>query len=205
MATLSSTSPLLLCSSDSHHALHFLVSHSNFNASRLFARTCVATGIQMSRNLRFRVCSQSKTEEMQIRRCPPLLERTSLSSNGALASDEWKAVPDIWRSSAEKYGDRVALVDPYHDPPSNMTYKQLEQEILDFAEGLRIIGVKPEEKLSLFADNSCRWIVADQGGQQFQYPCLIISFLLEQTLAAAPPSGRRSSTTAAYSGNRLST
>ena len=53
-----------------------------------------------------------------------MLESTSLSSSGALASDEWKAVPDIWRSSAEKYGDHVALVDPYHGPPSNMTYKQ---------------------------------------------------------------------------------
>lgn len=42
-----------------------------------------------------------------------------------MASDEWKAVPDIWRSSAEKYGDKIALVDPYHDPPSTMTYKQV--------------------------------------------------------------------------------
>lgn len=42
-----------------------------------------------------------------------------------MASDEWKTVPDIWRSSAEKYGDKIALVDPYHDPPSTMTYKQV--------------------------------------------------------------------------------
>jgi hypothetical protein len=34
---------------------------------------------------------------------------------------------------------------------------------LDFAEGLRVIGVRPDEKLALFADNSCRWLVADQG------------------------------------------
>ena len=40
---------------------------------------------------------------------------------------------------------------------------QLEQEILDFSEGLRAIGVKPDEKLALFADNSCRWLIADQG------------------------------------------
>ncbi|RVW19739.1 Long-chain-fatty-acid--[acyl-carrier-protein] ligase AEE15, chloroplastic [Vitis vinifera] len=39
----------------------------------------------------------------------------------------------------------------------------LEQEILDFSEGLRAIGVKPDEKLALFADNSCRWLIADQG------------------------------------------
>lgn len=34
---------------------------------------------------------------------------------------------------------------------------------MDFAEGLRVIGVRPDEKLALFADNSCRWLVADQG------------------------------------------
>ncbi|XP_058731738.1 probable acyl-activating enzyme 16, chloroplastic isoform X2 [Vicia villosa] len=101
---------------------------------------------------RFRVFSQFNAETLQIRRkCSPFLE------------DEWKAVPDIWKSSADKYGDKVALVDPYHDPPSTITYKQLEQAILDFAEGLRVIGVRPDEKVSLFADNSYRWLVADQG------------------------------------------
>ena len=63
---------------------------------------------------------------MQIRRCSPFLESSLLSGSGALASDQWKAVPDIWRSSAEKYGDRIALVDPYHDPPSSMTYNQVK-------------------------------------------------------------------------------
>ncbi|GAU42081.1 hypothetical protein TSUD_326580 [Trifolium subterraneum] len=85
------------------------------------------------------------------------------SGNGGVALEEWKAVPDIWRTSAENFGDKVALVDQYHDPPSTMTYKQLEDAILDFAEGLRVIGVKPDEKIALFADNSCRWLVADQG------------------------------------------
>ncbi|KAJ1406576.1 AMP-dependent synthetase/ligase [Sesbania bispinosa] len=106
---------------------------------------------------------ESKTEKKQMRRFSPFLESSLLSGNGAVASDEWKAVPDIWRSSAEKYGDKIALVDPYHDPPSTMTYKQLEDAILDFSEGLRVIGIRPDEKLALFADNSCRWLVADQG------------------------------------------
>lgn len=50
----------------------------------------------------------------------------------ALRSNEWKAVPDIWRSSAEKYGDRVAVVDPYHDPPSTFTYRQVKFLIYQF-------------------------------------------------------------------------
>lgn len=66
-----------------------------------------------------------QTEEMQIRRYSPFLESVLLDANDASVSNEWRAVPDIWRSSAEKYGDRVALVDPYHDPPSNLTYKQV--------------------------------------------------------------------------------
>lgn len=40
---------------------------------------------------------------------------------------------------------------------------QLCQEIVDFSEGLRVVGLKPNEKIALFADNSCRWLVADQG------------------------------------------
>lgn len=80
-----------------------------------------------------------------------------------LSVSEWRSVPDIWKSTAEKYGDRVAVVDPYHDPPSQLTYNQLEQEILDFSEGLREIGFLPDEKVALFADNSSRWLVADQG------------------------------------------
>jgi hypothetical protein len=63
-----------------------------------------------------------QTKKTEIRRFSPLLES---SGNGGVALDEWKAVPDIWRTSAEKYGDKVALVDQYHDPPSTMTYKQV--------------------------------------------------------------------------------
>lgn len=62
---------------------------------------------------------------MEIRKCSPFLESSLLLGNGGVASDEWKAVPDIWRSSVEKYGDNVALVGPYHDPPTTMTYKQV--------------------------------------------------------------------------------
>lgn len=56
---------------------------------------------------------------------------------------------------------------------------QLEQQILDFSHGLRAIGVAPDEKLALFADNSCRWLVADQGNLPFFFVsrCLTCSML----------------------------
>ncbi|KAG5406115.1 hypothetical protein IGI04_012234 [Brassica rapa subsp. trilocularis] len=122
---------------------------------------CFSRRTRVPSRLRFRV------QEKEVGRCSPFLERLTVPGGddaaAALRSNEWKAVPDIWRSSAEKYGDKVAVVDPYHDPPSTFTYIQLEQEILDFVEGLRAVGVKADEKIALFADNSCRWLVADQG------------------------------------------
>ncbi|KAL2343506.1 hypothetical protein Fmac_004791 [Flemingia macrophylla] len=138
---------------------HALPGFLTFSRTR-YAAAAAAPSSPLSH---FRLCCQSKTETLEIRRCSPFLESSLLSGNDGVASDEWKAVPDIWRSCAEKYGDNVALIDPYHDPPTTMTFKQLEQAVLDFAEGLRVIGVRPDEKLALFSDNSCRWLVADQG------------------------------------------
>ncbi|KVI00372.1 probable acyl-activating enzyme 16, chloroplastic [Cynara cardunculus var. scolymus] len=134
----------------------------NVNTENVFFRSKSGRRDRVSLYHRIRVYSESKMEDKEIRKYSPLLEGPLLSENHVL-TDELKTIPDIWRSSAERFGDRVALVDPHHDPPTNMTYKQVEQEILDFSEGLRVIGIKPCEKLALFADNSCRWLVADQG------------------------------------------
>ncbi|KAK9266743.1 hypothetical protein L1049_025365 [Liquidambar formosana] len=163
MATIALSANLLSNTCDRPHALQFLFSNCRFSAPNILHRRHGQGLSRIPLSRRSRVFCESETVEVQIRRCSPFLESALLSGDGVLASGEWKAVPDIWRSSAERYGDRVALVDPYHDPPTNMTYKQLEQEILNFSEGLRVIGVKPDEKLALFADNSCRWLVADQG------------------------------------------
>ncbi|KAM3327230.1 putative acyl-activating enzyme 16, chloroplastic isoform X1 [Capsicum chacoense] len=126
-------------------------------------RQLVTILVDKSRKLGGVQCQSNKIAEAEIRKCSAFLESELLSGNGGLPLTEWRTVPDIWRTSAEKFGDRVAVVDPYHDPPTTMTYKQLDQEIVDFSEGLRVIGLKPNEKISLFADNSCRWLVADQG------------------------------------------
>lgn len=104
-----------------------------------------------------------ESPEKPVTRCSPLLENELLPNANDLAISEWRAVPDIWKTSSERFGDRIAVVDPYHGPRSELTYKQLEQEILDFAGGLRDLGIQPDDKVALFADNSCRWLVADQG------------------------------------------
>ncbi|XP_008794653.4 LOW QUALITY PROTEIN: probable acyl-activating enzyme 16, chloroplastic [Phoenix dactylifera] len=140
-----------------------LCSRRRISSSGISRRRFKCFRLRPSRVREVRVLCNLELEHPVRRRCSPFLESALLPSANNLTLDEWKAVPDIWKSTAEKYGDRVALVDPYHEPPSKLTYKQLEQEILNFAEGLRVLGVIPDEKLALFADNSCRWLIADQG------------------------------------------
>ncbi|KAM7277624.1 hypothetical protein ACFE04_004758 [Oxalis oulophora] len=149
----------LPCDRISSNRRHHVINNNN---NKLFS----TSSIRIRRRFQLHCESNShplQTKEKRIRKFSPCLEGTLSSTNATLDTHDWRAVPDIWRYTADKYGDRVALVDPYHDPPTNITYNQLEQEILDFAEGLRVAGIKPEEKVALFAENSCRWLIADQG------------------------------------------
>ncbi|MBE9136604.1 AMP-binding protein [Nodosilinea sp. LEGE 07088] len=74
-----------------------------------------------------------------------------------------QALPEIWPIVAEKYGDIVALHDPHSQPVATLTYRQLAEAIRTFASGLQAIGVNYQTHVALFADNSYRWFIADQG------------------------------------------
>lgn len=74
-----------------------------------------------------------------------------------------QSLPDIWPIVAERYGDIVAMHDEHGEPSITLTYRQLWEAIQQFASGLQVLGLQPRECLSLFADNSPRWFVADQG------------------------------------------
>ncbi|MDB9315277.1 AMP-binding protein [Spirulina sp. CS-785/01] len=74
-----------------------------------------------------------------------------------------EALPDIWERMAEQFGDIIALCDSHSEPETRFTYGELYQQIQRFAAGLQGLGMKPEAKVALFADNSPRWFIADQG------------------------------------------
>ncbi|MEC4802841.1 MAG: long-chain fatty acid--CoA ligase [Jaaginema sp. PMC 1079.18] len=76
---------------------------------------------------------------------------------------EVKCLPEVWRLAAKQFSATIALHDPHSSPEVKLTYKQLYQEIQQFAAGLQAMGSKVASKVALFADNSPRWFVADQG------------------------------------------
>ncbi|MEM1370256.1 MAG: AMP-binding protein [Cyanobacteria bacterium P01_H01_bin.15] len=84
-------------------------------------------------------------------------------TKAALDYSKIQTLPELWPILAERYGDLGALSDPHRPDLPTDTFQSLSQKIQQFACGLQQIGVLPESKVAFFADNSSRWLVADQG------------------------------------------
>ncbi|WP_218081234.1 AMP-dependent synthetase/ligase [Anthocerotibacter panamensis] len=72
-----------------------------------------------------------------------------------------QSLPELWPLAAQRFAQVVAVQDPYAQV--TLTYPQLHQQIQQFACGLQALGVQSGERVALFADNSARWLIADQG------------------------------------------
>ena len=74
-----------------------------------------------------------------------------------------ESMPEIWQITAERFGETLALQDPHSKPQVVINYRDLWGKIQQFAGGLQAWGIQPQDKVALFADNSPRWFIADQG------------------------------------------
>lgn len=74
-----------------------------------------------------------------------------------------QSLPEIWPLAQQRFGQTAALKDPHAQPEVILTYAQMCQQIQQFAAGLQALGVQPANRVALFADNSPRWLIADQG------------------------------------------
>ena len=81
-----------------------------------------------------------------------------------------QSLPEVWPLAQQRFGEMIALKDPHAKPEVTISYTQLVQQIQQFAAGLQALGVQPgvseagmPPRVALFADNSPRWMIADQG------------------------------------------
>ena len=88
---------------------------------------------------------------------------TTASNNVTFDYINLKSLPEVWQIAAEKFGDTIALKDPHAKPEVIISYRDLANKIQQFAAGLQALGIQPQNKVALFADNSPRWFIADQG------------------------------------------
>jgi len=69
----------------------------------------------------------------------------------------------IWQNAAQVHPEAIALYDPHSKPQVRLTYGETFEQINAFGAGLRSLGINFGEKVALIADNSPRWLIADQG------------------------------------------
>ncbi len=88
---------------------------------------------------------------------------TQSSQTGIIDYSGLQALPEIWPIAAHRFGTVIALQDAYSKPNLTLTYAELNQTLQRFANGLQALGMQAGDRISLFADNSARWFIADQG------------------------------------------
>ncbi len=88
---------------------------------------------------------------------------------GLVSYAELQSLPEMWKIAATQFKDVTALIDPHAKPQVTLTYEQLHYQIQQFAIGIQVLGFTQDTedsvlpRIALFADNSARWMIADQG------------------------------------------
>ena len=83
-----------------------------------------------------------------------------------------RSLPEVWATAAQRFGNITAVHDPHSKPEVKLTYAKLHSCMQKFAIGLQALGVQTDApdpyppRIALFADNSPRWLIADQGIMQ---------------------------------------
>jgi long-chain acyl-CoA synthetase len=88
-------------------------------------------------------------------------ERQNLSQT--IDYSQINSIPEMWSIVARKCGNIIAVNTPHSKPAFSLTYRELATQIQLFATGLQDLGIQPYTGVALFADNSPRWLIADQG------------------------------------------
>ena len=72
-------------------------------------------------------------------------------------------VDQMWEWLRSNHGDVVAVDAPHASYPETYTYSELAQLISNAAEGFHRFGIGNGDVVAIFAENSPRWLIADQG------------------------------------------
>ena len=69
----------------------------------------------------------------------------------------------LWPVLAQRHGEAIALEAPHARPPEQLSFRELNARIQRAAAAFALLGLREGEVVALFAENSPRWLLADQG------------------------------------------
>ena len=92
---------------------------------------------------------------------PTAREQEALQRHGHVQALE--RVDSVWPWLAARHGTITAVDAPHATHPERFSFAELDQRIATAAAAFRRQGVQEGDVVALFAENSPRWLVADQG------------------------------------------
>jgi HIP---CoA ligase len=72
------------------------------------------------------------------------------------AATSWETIPAMAASAADRFGDRLAIV----DGDDEMTHAELHEEARSFGAALAASGVEPGDRVAVWTPNCTEWVVA---------------------------------------------
>jgi long-chain acyl-CoA synthetase len=91
---------------------------------------------------------------------------TAQDANALAEREDWRqleGLEGLWPELARRHGEALALEDTHATPPVRLTYRALGDGIEGAAAAFVALGVGPGDVVALFAENSPRWLLCDQG------------------------------------------
>ncbi len=82
---------------------------------------------------------------------------------GRRCFDEITRLDQIWPILQEAHGEVLAVDAPHCAIPERFSYSELASKISIAAEAFKNCGIKSGEVVAIFAENSPRWLICDQG------------------------------------------
>lgn len=76
--------------------------------------------------------------------------------------DEWKVIPDIWETLAKLIPNSTMLTDNISPDTGTHTFKEVCDQVKVGAAAFQKLGVLPGSCVSVFAENSHKWLLAEQ-------------------------------------------
>ena len=92
---------------------------------------------------------------------PSIKEKNEINKRSYL--EKITQVDEIWELLKLQVGDVRAVDSPHTFHPENFTYAELAENIAKAASAFARFGVRTDDVVALFAENSPRWLIADQG------------------------------------------
>jgi long-chain acyl-CoA synthetase len=75
--------------------------------------------------------------------------------------DNWASLPAMFFEQAERLGDKPFLWMKQHRRYQPVTWAAAARDVRGLAQGLRVLGIVPGERVALVAENRPEWVIAD--------------------------------------------